>query len=64
MNIDGQKAAYILPIERVKTIHIHDITDNHNIVTIYYYDSSICRYKFFPTLSKICLGSYPTKTQI
>lgn len=53
MNVDGQKSAYILPIERVKKIHIHDITDYHNIVTIHYYDSSIYRYTFFPTLSKI-----------
>lgn len=53
MNIDGQKSGYISPIERVKKLYIHDIIDNHNINTIYYYDSSIYRYKFFPILSKI-----------
>ena len=51
MNIDGQQSGYIFPIERVKKTYIHDITDNYNINTIY--ESSIYRYKFFPTLSKI-----------
>ena len=35
MNKDGQKSGYILPIERVKKIYIHDITDNYNINTIH-----------------------------